>query len=59
MLPALLRCDSLFTVIHRIDRDFVEQTRQTGCPYCQGPLHNAPYLQKPLGGPGPRHMPEG
>lgn len=56
MLPELLRCVSLFTVLHRIDRDLAEQTRQTGCPYCQGPLHNAPYLRKPRG--GPPHMPE-
>lgn len=56
MLPELLRCVSLFTVLHRIDRDLAEQTRRTGCPYCQGPLHNAPYLRKPRGGPA--DMPE-
>lgn len=51
MLSDLLQDVSLFCILHQIDRDLAESCRQARCPHCQGPLHNAPYLRKPRGGP--------
>ena len=56
MLPDLLSDVSLFRVLHLIDQDLAERCRQTGCPICDGPLHSAPYLRKPRG--GPKDIPE-
>lgn len=50
MLPELLQRVSLFSVLHRIDKDLAEHCRQSGCPYCQGALYYAPYCRKPRGG---------
>jgi len=51
MLSELLQKVSLFRILHRIDTDFCNQLRQTGCPYCSGPLHQSNYERKPRGGP--------
>jgi hypothetical protein len=51
MLSDLLQDVSLFRLLYQIDRDLAESCRQARCPYCQGPLHYAPYLRKPRGGP--------
>ncbi len=51
MLSDLLQDVSLFRILHQIDRDLGESCRQARCPYCQGPLHSAPYRRKPRGGP--------
>lgn len=51
MLSELLQDVSLFRILHQIDRDLAESCRQARCPHCQGPLHNAPYIRKPRGGP--------
>ncbi len=51
MLAELLQCVSTFRVLHQIDQDFALACQQTGCPFCQGPLHKASYLRKPRGGP--------
>jgi hypothetical protein len=51
MLSDLLQDVSLFRILHHIDRDLGESCRQARCPYCQGPLHSAPYRRKPRGGP--------
>lgn len=51
MLSNLLQDVSLFRILHQIDRDLAESCQQARCPHCQGPLHKAPYLRKPRGGP--------
>ena len=51
MLPELLDDVSLFRVLHQIDQDLARACRQSGCPFCHSPLHNAPYTRKPRGGP--------
>lgn len=51
MLSELFQNVSLFRLLHQIDKDLAEACRQAGCPFCQGPLHMAPYLRKPRGGP--------
>jgi len=50
MLPELLQHVSLFSILHRIDKDLAEHCRQSGCPYCHGALHYASYYRKPRGG---------
>lgn len=56
MLPELLRRVSLFRVLHQIDQNLAEGCRQSGCPYCNGILHYAPYYRKARG--GPKDLPE-
>jgi hypothetical protein len=51
MLPELIQKASLFSLLHRIDKDLAKQHQQHGCPYCGGPLHQANYMRKPRGGP--------
>lgn len=51
MLPELLQRVSLFSVLHRIDKDLAEHCRQSGCPYCHGALYYAPYYRQPRGVP--------
>lgn len=51
MLPELLQRVSLFRLLHRIDLDLAARQQQARCPYCGGPLHKAPYLRQPRGGP--------
>lgn len=50
MLPELLQGVSLFSVLHRIDKDIAENSRRSGCPHCHGSLYYAPYYRKPRGG---------
>ena len=56
MLSDHLQDVSLFRILHQIDRDLAKACQQARCPHCQGPLHNAPYIRKPRGGPD--KMPE-
>ena len=51
MLPELLQKSSLFSLLHRIDRDLASQCREKRCPFCGGPLNQANYERKPRGGP--------
>lgn len=51
MLPELLQKSSLFSLLHRIDKNLAKQCRQSGCPFCDGLLHQANYERKPRGGP--------
>ena len=51
MLSEVIQRVSLFYLLHRIDLDLAASQRQAGCPHCGGPLHQAPYLRKPRGGP--------
>jgi len=51
MLPEFIQKASLFSLLHRIDRDLAKQRQECGCPYCGGPLHQANYMRKPRGGP--------
>lgn len=51
MISELLNKTSFFHLLHRIDLDFSEQCKRKGCPYCNGPLHQANYIRKPRGGP--------
>ena len=51
MLPELIQKASLFSLLHRIDKDLARQHQHGGCPYCGGPLHQANYMRKPRGGP--------
>jgi hypothetical protein len=41
----------LYQLLEKIDRDFAEEARQKGCPYCKGKLHQANYARRPRGGP--------
>jgi hypothetical protein len=49
--PEILQSKSLFILLHKIDTELAEIARMQRCPYCGGPLHYAPYLRKPRGGP--------
>lgn len=51
MLPEFLQNVSLFHTLYHIDLNLAQECQQAGCPFCQGPLHRAPYLRKPRGGP--------
>ena len=42
---------ALYFVLARIDRSLAAEVRTAGCPWCGGPLHRAPYVRKPRGGP--------
>jgi len=51
MLAELLQDVSLFRVLHHIDQDLALACQLARCPFCNSPLHNAPYPRKPRGGP--------
>ncbi len=51
MISELLLKSSLFSLLHKIDVDLAKHCRLKGCPYCDGPLHQANYERKPRGGP--------
>jgi hypothetical protein len=52
MLLDSLQKSSLFTLLHQIDVDLAEETREEGCPHCDdSALHYARYRRKPRGGP--------
>lgn len=51
MLQESLQRASLFVLLHRIDVDLAQATRERGCPFCGGPLHRATFMRKPRGGP--------
>lgn len=51
MLTELLHRVSLFRLLHTIDSDLAQKTRQQRCPYCGGPLYQSNYARKPRGGP--------
>ena len=49
MLFEILQRASLFCLLHRLDEELALESRQHGCPYCGGPLHQANYQRKPRG----------
>lgn len=52
MIPLnTLTLKSLFSLLYQIDLELLENTRNRGCPFCGGPLHNAHFQRKPRGGP--------
>jgi hypothetical protein len=51
MLSKLLKKESLFCILYKIDKKVAEQYQAKPCPHCGGPLHFANYLRKPRGGP--------
>ena len=51
MLAELLQEVILFRVLHHIDQDLALACQHARCPFCNSPLHNAPYPRKPRGGP--------
>ena len=46
-LVAILADPQLLVILLRIDADLSAQVKAWGCPYCQGPLHQAEYERKP------------
>jgi len=51
MLSEVLKNESLFWALYKIDLATAEQYRQMRCPHCQGPLYYANYPRKPRGEP--------
>lgn len=51
MLSEVLKNESLFSDLYKIDLAIAEQYRQKRCPFCKGPLHYANYPRKPRGEP--------
>ena len=51
MLSEVLKNESLFQDLYKIDLATAEQYRQMKCPHCQGPLYYANYPRKPRGEP--------
>ncbi len=51
MLSEVLKSESLFWNLYKIDLATAERYRQMKCPHCQGPLYYANYLRKPRGEP--------
>lgn len=52
MLLDLLQKSALFLVLHTVDLDLAEKTREKRCPHCgDGILHYARYARQPRGGP--------
>ncbi len=49
MLSDLLNKASLFYLLYSIDLDFAQETQLRGCPFCNGPLHQANYPRQPRG----------
>jgi len=46
-LSAILTNSQLPVILLRFDADLSAQVKARGCPYCQGPLHQADYERKP------------
>ncbi len=51
MLSKVLKNESLFWDLYKIDLATAELYRQKQCPHCQGPLYYANYFRKPRGEP--------
>ena len=49
MLHEILQQKSLFCLLHQIDEELARESRRSGCPFCQGPLHQSNYQRKPRG----------
>jgi len=49
MLHEIVQRARLFEMLHRLDRELAVESRQEGCPYCEGPLHQSNYPRKPRG----------
>lgn len=45
----LLENPRFFDTIATIDSELAMQCKQSGCPHCNGPLHDASYTRKPRG----------
>jgi hypothetical protein len=46
-LATILTDPQLLVTLFRLDADLSDQVKARGCPYCQGPLHQADYERKP------------
>lgn len=60
MYLAILQDARLYAFLLRVDRDFAEAARRSGCRFCGGRLHSACYVRKPRGlpegiDPGPEY----
>ncbi len=51
MLSKILKNESLFGALYKIDLAIAKLYRQKKCPHCQGPLYYANYFRKPRGEP--------
>jgi hypothetical protein len=51
MLSKVLKNESLFWALYKIDLATAELYRKKQCPHCQGPLYYANYPRKPRGEP--------
>jgi len=51
MLSEVLKNESFFWDLYKIDLATAEEYKQKRCPYCQGPLYYANYFRKPRGEP--------
>jgi len=49
MLREIVHRESLFCLLHRLDEELAQESRQRRCPFCGGPLHQANYPRKPRG----------
>ena len=38
-----------FALLHQLDEELSQKSRQSRCPYCGGPLHQSNYQRKPRG----------
>lgn len=49
MLDEIVQRESLFCLLHRLDEELAQESRQRRCPFCGGPLHQSNYARKPRG----------
>ena len=49
MLQEIVRRRDFFILLHRIDEDLAQESRQKSCPHCQARLDQANYARKPRG----------
>lgn len=49
MLHEIVQRHGLFCLLHQIDEELSRESRQKGCPFCNGPLHQSNYQRKPRG----------
>ena len=49
MLHETLQRESLFCLLHQLDEQLARDSRQSGCPFCGGPLYQSNYQRKPRG----------
>ncbi len=50
MVPFFGLGEEFFASLTKADAEIARQVAVGGCPWCEGPLHQANYLRKPRGG---------